>query len=155
MLVWILDEELGDGIIDARLSGRDIQNGETAMGQVHPALEGAHARGLVPRMIIVTNDNSGGLAYEDRCDFELIEQEIYAGRCRWVWFRDVKRLIRNVTPFYRFRDLLISTGTDLWLTDMLREALLTGTRTTFNLEWRHCWPRRTVRGSTRKPTHRS
>lgn len=116
MMVWLVDAE-GDGIIGARLSTRDVQKGETALGQVHPALEASQNRKLKPKWIVVTTENSGGLPYDERCDFELIEREIYAGRCRWVWFRDVRRLIRNVSPFYRFRDTLLETNTDLWLTD--------------------------------------
>lgn len=116
LMVWLVDSE-GDGIVASRLSTRDVQQGETAMGQVHPALEGAKNHVLRPRLIIVTTENSGGLPYDERCDFELIEREIYAGRCRWVWYRDVKRLIRNVSPFYRFRDTLLETNTDLWLTE--------------------------------------
>jgi hypothetical protein len=116
MQIWVINPE-GDGMIGARLSSRDVQNGETAMGQVHPAMAMARERGLEPRLVVVTTENSGGLAYDQRCDFELIEREIFAGRCRWVWYRDVKRLIRNVSPFYRFRDLLLETDTHLWLTD--------------------------------------
>ena len=116
LMVWLVDPD-GEGIVASRLSTRDVQQGETAMGQIHPALDGASNHGLRPRLIIVTTENSGGLPYDERCDFELIEREIYAGRCRWVWYRDVKRLIRNVSPFYRFRDTLLETNTDLWLTE--------------------------------------
>jgi hypothetical protein len=116
MRIWVVDPD-GDGIVGSRLSTRDVQNGETAMNQIHPALATAADRGMKPRLLVVTTENSGGLAFDERCDFELIEREIFAGRCRWVWFRDVKRLIRNVSPFYRFRDLLIDTNTELWLTE--------------------------------------
>jgi DNA invertase Pin-like site-specific DNA recombinase len=113
-----LYDETGDGIIDARLSGRDIQNGETALGQVHPALEGAKRLGLLPRYIVVATDVSGGNFLKDRPDLLFLQDEILNSRCRWVWFRQVDRIARRPQVFYTFAELLESADVQLYLTDI-------------------------------------
>src|SRR5689334_21367369 len=65
VLIWRVDAN-GDGIVVARLSGRELQNGETALGQVRRARAVSDAHGLVPRYVLVTLNNSGGRDYGNR-----------------------------------------------------------------------------------------
>ena len=122
MLVFMVDPE-GDGVIVARLSNRDIQNGETALGQVHAALDAAKQLGLRPRLIVVSTGLSGGNRLSDRPDLELLEEEILGGRCRWVWFRGVDRISRRPQVFYTFVDLLETAGVALYLTEIPGRAV--------------------------------
>jgi DNA invertase Pin-like site-specific DNA recombinase len=119
MLVWNANPQ-GDGIIVARLSTRDVQQGETALSQVHGAREVMNRCDRRARLIVVTTENKSAKAFEDRPDFRLIRDEIYAGRCAWVCFRDVDRLARKPLPRYSFFELLEETGTDLYLTELGR-----------------------------------
>jgi DNA invertase Pin-like site-specific DNA recombinase len=122
LLVFMVDPD-GDGVIAARLSNRDIQNGETALGQVHPALDAAKQLGLRPRLIVVSTGLSGGNRLSDRPDLELLEEEILGGRCRWVWFRGVDRISRRPQVFYTFVDLLETAGVALYLTEIPGRAV--------------------------------
>lgn len=115
--VYLYDEN-GDGIVCARLSGRDIQNGETALGQVHPALEGIGRLELKPRHILVATDVSGGNFLRDRPDLLFIKKEIAENGCNWVWFRGVDRIARRPQVFYTFAEELESVGVDLYLTEI-------------------------------------
>lgn len=118
--VWSVNPK-GDGILFARLSGRDVKGGETAMGQVAPLRELAASLGLVPRLITVSCSNSGARRYEQRPDFRLAEQAILEERwCRWVAWRNADRIARDDLPLALFYDLLKQTGTGLYLADLGR-----------------------------------
>lgn len=119
MMTWLVDES-GDGLIQARLSSRDLQGGETAMGQVHPLVSLVEQLGRKPRMIVVTVNNTGARHFEDRPDFQLAKQEIAAGNVRWVAWREPDRIAREETPFFVYRDLLRDTGTELILGNLGR-----------------------------------
>lgn len=116
LLIWE-DDPAGDGIVDARLSGRELQGGETAMGQVHPQREMAGRLGLRPRLIVVSINNSGQRRYENRPDFRIIEEAIELGWCRWVAWRDPDRIARDVLPAETFYDLLRCRNVTLHLSD--------------------------------------
>jgi hypothetical protein len=119
MLVWLVDAD-GDGILAARLSTRDVQQGETAMSQVHEEREVMKRTDRRARLIVVTTENDSASSFDDRPDFRLIRDEIYAGRCRWVCFRDVDRVARKPLPRYSFFELLSETQTDLYLSELGR-----------------------------------
>lgn len=122
MLIFVYDP-LGDGCIVARLSDRDIQNGETAMAQVHGGLEQAKRQGRSPRLIVVTTNLSGANLFRRRPDLQLIQDEIEKGTCRWVYFRGVDRLARKGLVFYEFIELIVGTGTDLLLEEIPGRAV--------------------------------
>jgi DNA invertase Pin-like site-specific DNA recombinase len=112
----------GDGLILARLSGRELQGGETAMGQVHACLELAKKEGLRPRAIIVTIRNSGARSFDDRPDMQLVRRAIDEGWCQWVAWRDPIRLARELMPAEQFYELLRKTETRLYFASFGRET---------------------------------
>lgn len=117
--LWLDDPE-GDGIEVTRLSGRDIQGGETAFGQVEAVREVTRANRLRTRLIVVTTNNSGGQRYEDRPDYRVIEESIRSGWCKWVCWRAPERIGRDDLALALFYDLLKRTGTRLYLTSLGR-----------------------------------
>jgi hypothetical protein len=116
LLIWE-DNPDGDGVLAARLSGRELQGGETAMGQVHPQREMARRLGVRPRLIIVSINNSGQRRYENRPDFRIIEEAIGLGWCRWVAWRNPDRIAREVLPAELFYDLLRRQDVGLLLSE--------------------------------------
>jgi DNA invertase Pin-like site-specific DNA recombinase len=116
LLIWQQEAD-GDGILAARLSGRELQGGETAMGQVHPQREMASRLGLRPRLIVVSVNNSGRRRYEERPDFRIIEEAIDIGWCRWVSWRGPDRIARDVLPAEIFYDVLKQRAAVLYLSD--------------------------------------
>jgi len=118
---WV-ENEVGTGIVLARLSSRDIQHGETAMGQIHPARELCSDLGLVPRLLIVTTNNGGGRDYEERPDFDLVGRSLAAGWCEWVMWRDTGRIAREPLPAELFYRRLRDGGADLYLTRLGRRV---------------------------------
>jgi hypothetical protein len=127
LMVWDVSED-GDGLIAARLSSRDLQGGETAMGQVHGGRELAKRFDLKPRRIVVTINNSGAKDYEDRPDFELIEQDILSGGVRWVAWRDPDRIAREEHAFFTFLRLMKRSGSTLYLANLGRAVDWTSDR---------------------------
>ncbi len=118
MFVWQRPD--GDGVIAARLSGQDVKKGETGNGQVgalYDALVEAEAQ--QPRTIILTTDNSGYRDYSERPDLLLIEDLISEGWVRWVAWRNIDRIGREMLPIYTHLDVLKKAGVDLYL---LREG---------------------------------
>ena len=116
LLIWE-DDPAGDGILDARLSGRELQGGETAMGQIHPQREMARRLGLCARLIVVSINNSGRRRYENRPDFRIIEDAVDLGWCKWVGWRSPDRIARDVLPAEMFYDLLQRRAVALYLSD--------------------------------------
>lgn len=116
LLIWE-DDPSGDGILEARLSGHELQGGETAMGQIHPQREMARRLALRPRLIVVSIHNSGLRRYENRPDFRIIEEAIDLGWCRWVAWRGPDRIARDVLPAEMFYDLLQRRDVALYLSD--------------------------------------
>jgi hypothetical protein len=114
LLVWPVDPE-GDGIIFARLSGREVHGGETVMGQVHPLRALASRAELRPRLIVVGTDNSGLRRFEHRPDFAVAEQAIRLGWCRWMAWRGPDRIARDILPAETYYDLLRRHDVDLYL----------------------------------------
>jgi DNA invertase Pin-like site-specific DNA recombinase len=117
--IWEIDPR-GDGLIVARLSGKDVQGGETAMGQVHALRALAHTCEIAPRAIVVGCNNPGPSRYELRPDFAYVEHAIEAGWCRWVAWRDADRIGRSELSLALFYDLLRRTRTALYLTELGR-----------------------------------
>src|SRR6201999_3214831 len=97
LLIWT-DHPDGDGIVFARLSGREVQHGETAMGQIHPARELCRLLGLRARLLVVSVNNTGARDFDERPDFALATEAIDAGWCRWTMWRDIARLAREPLP---------------------------------------------------------
>jgi len=112
----------GDGMFIGRLSAYDIQKGETIMGQVHGQRQMGEQQRLRPREILITTNNSGFNAYKDRADFNIVRDEIAAGRVKWVAWRAPERIGRALLPTLQFYDLLEKTGTDLYLTSLGRKV---------------------------------
>lgn len=115
VLTWV-DDPVGEGIIAGRLSNRDVQQGETALGQVHPARELCEDLGLSARLIVLTTNNSGVPDFEERSDFSVIAEAIEAGWCKWVMWRDVDRIARDPMPAEAFLRLLRQHNVELYLT---------------------------------------
>lgn len=125
LLLWPVDPT-GDGIILGRLSGREVEGGETAMGQVHPLRALADRLELRPRLIVMGIQNSGMRPYADRPDFALIEEAIAHGWCRWVAWRGPDRIARDVLPAETFYDVLRRHDVALYLQALGRAV-----------DWRH------------------
>lgn len=148
MLVWI-DDEHGDGVIFARLSGRELKNGETAMGQVHPAHSLCASEGLRPRLIVVTLNNTGARDYGERPDFGLVAEAREAGWLRWTMWRDVDRMAREPLAAELFWRLQREAEIDLYLTrlgravDWNRDRSLLRTLGVFSAEERELIKQRT------------
>lgn len=132
ILIWHVDEA-GTGVACARLSGAELQNGETAMGQVHQVRGLARALGLQERLIVVTLNNSGGRDYELRPDFLLVEEAVREGWCRWVGWRDVYRMEREPAPGERFMRFLREHDVDLLLADLGRTTIWEQDRLTLRI----------------------
>lgn len=114
MLSWVEDPD-GEGIIFARLSGRDLQRGETAMLQIHPGRSLMAAHGLRARLLIVTTDNTGAREYARRPDFAAVEQAHAQGWLRWVCWRDQERIAREPMPFEQFMRHALDAQIDVYL----------------------------------------
>ncbi len=104
----------GDGIILCRLSGQELQGGETVMSQIHTVRRMLREEGLKERHIVLTINNSGYSDYEDRPDFQLVTPLIL-GDCRWVAARGTDRIARETLPRAQFYRLLRDSRTDLYL----------------------------------------
>jgi len=105
----------GDGILAARLSGQDVQKGETAMAQILGGLALAATHGLKPACAVVAMRTSGGAEYERRLDFTFIRDRIAAGGLQWVCFRGPDRVARDQLSAYSFYNFPRATNTDLYL----------------------------------------
>ncbi len=121
LLLWPVNAD-GDGIIVGRLSGREVEGGETAMGQIHPLRALANRLGLRPRLIVMGINNSGPHPYAERPDLALIEEVIDLGWCRWVAWHGPDRIARDILPAETFYDLLRRRGVDLYLHGLGRSA---------------------------------
>lgn len=121
LLLWPVHAD-GDGIILGRLSGREVEGGETAMGQIHPLRALAGRLELRPRLIVMSIQNSGMRPYADRPDFALIEEAIGHGWCKWVAWRGPDRIAREVLPAETFYDLLRCNRVGLYLNGLGREV---------------------------------
>lgn len=121
MLSWVAEPD-GDGIVFARLSGRDLQRGETAMLQIHPGRDMAERLGLRPRLLIVTTDNTGARDYGRRPDFAALEQARDQGWLRWVCWRDQDRIAREPMPFEQCMRTLLAAQIDLYLVSLGRRV---------------------------------
>jgi DNA invertase Pin-like site-specific DNA recombinase len=110
----------GAGLLLARLSGRELQGGETAMGQVHACRALANAESLRPRAVIVTIGNSGARSFNDRPDLQLAKRAIEEGWLKWVIWRDPIRLARELMPAEEFYALLREHSVGLYFASMGR-----------------------------------
>jgi DNA invertase Pin-like site-specific DNA recombinase len=122
LLVWT-DQPDGDGIVFARLSGREVQHGETAMGQIHPARELCDRLGLAARLLVVSVNNTGARDFEERPDFGIATEAIEVGWCRWTMWRDIARLAREPLPQELYLRRMRETGTELYLTRLGRAVI--------------------------------
>jgi hypothetical protein len=115
--VWDQGPHL-QGAFLTRLSGRDIQNGDTIMGQVTVLRYLLSPLGMQPRYIVLTTDNSGGRRYENRPDFLFIEDAIRNGELAWVAARDTGRVVRLDSARARLYEMLRDTGTAYYLAEL-------------------------------------
>lgn len=121
MLAWVEDPD-GTGIIFARLSGRDLQRGETAMLQIHRGRGLMTEQGLRARLLIVTTDNTGARDYTRRPDFAAVEQARAQGWLRWVCWRDQERIAREPMPFEQFMRHALDAQIDVYLHSLGRRV---------------------------------
>lgn len=121
MLSWIEDPD-GSGIILARLSGRDLHRGETAMLQIHPGRKLMAELELRARLLIVTTDNTGAREYARRPDFAAIEQARAQDWLRWVCWRDQERIAREPVPFEQFMRRARDMQVDVYLQSLGRRV---------------------------------
>jgi DNA invertase Pin-like site-specific DNA recombinase len=119
MLIWELNEE-GSGIILGRLSGQELQGGETAMGQIHPLRRLAHRLGLLPRLVVVSVHNTGARAYDQRPDFGLIDEAIESGWCDWIAWQRPDRIAREILPAEQHYNRLRGNDVALYLDSLGR-----------------------------------
>jgi hypothetical protein len=119
LLIWPVHSD-GDGIIFGRLSGQEVQGGETAMGQIHPLRRLTSDLELRPRLIVMSVNNGGRKRYEDRPDFELGEDS--ATWCKWVAWRGPDRIAREILPAETYYDRLRNNSIDLYLTSLGRKV---------------------------------
>lgn len=105
----------GNGAVFARMSSRDVQQGETAAGQISDILASLQREQLAPRVIVLTLENSGYSEYTDRPDFDLTADWIQEGWLRWVAWRGVDRLARMVESAGPYFKLLRDNQIGLWL----------------------------------------
>lgn len=110
----------GDGAVFARMSGREVQSGETAARQLEVILAALKPHGKVPRAVVLTLDNSGFNDYDKRPDYWLTEQYLQEGWLKWVAWRGVDRMTREHYPGSQYIHLLKTSGTELFLAEMSR-----------------------------------
>ena len=116
---WILPGH-GDGALVARLSGQEMNGGETVMGQIHGLRRLQSQLERQAKYIIVTTDNSGAQLPEARPDLVRLRDLITQGMISWVGFRDTSRIARAEYPRAVTYHLLQTAGTDLCLSELGR-----------------------------------
>jgi DNA invertase Pin-like site-specific DNA recombinase len=119
--MWEVDAE-GEGAIAARLSTRDVQKGETVMTQIHGSLELCAEEGMKPRYIIVATKQNGSAATSGRLDLMFLMEVVRRGEIKWVMYREVDRLARDVTVGNDFYKFLESHGVDLYMTQQRQKV---------------------------------
>lgn len=106
----------GDTLGSIRLSGREMQKGETLLGQAAPIVDLAKHWDLGLRGLIVAMNMTGTiLDLEERPDLSLHMAAIEAGWCKNVIWRDGDRIAREVYPAERYYHELRKARVDLWL----------------------------------------
>lgn len=114
-LWWWRHEGGGRGISFARLSGQEIHEGETVIGQVHANRRLFKQLGLNPLYTVVTLNNPASRPYHERPDFLFFEERLAAGEIDWIAARDLDRLLRNELAQALLFDTLRRTKTGLYL----------------------------------------
>ena len=85
----------GDGAILVRLSSRDVQKGETALGQVTEVFDMCRRQELRPRKVLVMLRCEASATYEKRFDWAMVRDDADSGWLRWVALREADRISRN------------------------------------------------------------
>jgi DNA invertase Pin-like site-specific DNA recombinase len=110
----------GDGAIFARLSGQELNGGETVIGQILGLRRLAEQAEKTVKYIIITTNNSGAQAPEARPDLVRMNELISQGLISWVGFRDTSRIARiDITRAVTYH-LLQQTGVELYLSTLDR-----------------------------------
>ena len=65
----------GDGAILVRLSSRDVQKGETALGQVTEVFDMCRRQELRPRKVLVMLRCEASATYEKRFDWAMVRDD--------------------------------------------------------------------------------
>lgn len=120
---WWEVDPAGDGILMARLSGEDVQEGDTTLSQVTDLEALAHQHSLSPRYVVTTTKNDSKRRYPQRPDLKLIEGWITNGAASWVAVRGTDRISRNNLVRESFYDVLERTGTGLYLCSPVRRKV--------------------------------
>lgn len=105
LYVWELDP-LGDGLVLARLSGRELQKGETVSGQAEACLRMCREDDRRVRWLVISLNTSGFLPFERRMDFAFVDEQIRQGTCRWIAVRAPDRIARERLPLELFFQML-------------------------------------------------
>ncbi len=85
----------GDGALMARLSGNDINKGETIAAQLDVQHEMTRSLGLRPRWVIVELNADRNVAYEQRMGFALVRDLVLLHGLDWVSWREIGRIARD------------------------------------------------------------
>jgi DNA invertase Pin-like site-specific DNA recombinase len=117
--VWQLDAT-GDGMIVGRLSGADLQQGETAFGQVHACRELCRRLDLRPKYLAVGTLVDVTISYEERPDFRFIRDRVASEGIGWVMYREIERVGRETGLLHRFFTYVRDAGVRLYTTDLGR-----------------------------------
>jgi DNA invertase Pin-like site-specific DNA recombinase len=110
----------GAGIIVGRLSSREMQNGETVLGQILDCWQMAKQHHLPVSEIIVCTNYKSELGYSERPDFQRILDKIAIGECHWVGFREPDRVARKIVVSFSLYEELQQQGVELWLPQLGR-----------------------------------
>ena len=105
----------GIGAIVARMSQRDMKDGETIAAQLLPCTGFAKREGIETGHLIVTTECSGGRAYWERPDLMAIEDLIGKGLCKAVIWRDVTRMARDRQTFLDHCNVLQQAAVKLYV----------------------------------------
>jgi hypothetical protein len=110
----------GAGMIIGRLSGREMQQGETVAGQILDGWEMAKRnRRPIADVVVCVNYRSELLA-EERPDFRLALDALALGRIEWVGFRDPERVARSIEAAFAFYGRVARVGGEVWLSSFGR-----------------------------------
>ncbi len=85
----------GDGTLMARLSGNDINRGETISSQLDPQHAVADELGLRARWVIVELNADRNVAYEQRMGLALVRDLFVLHGLEWVSWRGIDRIGRD------------------------------------------------------------
>jgi DNA invertase Pin-like site-specific DNA recombinase len=108
----------GTGVVNSRISTSETKHGQTMVEQVKELMPALDRQTRTPRLIVLTERNSGITPYLNRIDYLIAMSAIQAGWCRWVAYAKTDRYTRRVREAELFTEVLRSTRTELHLADV-------------------------------------